>query len=67
MPVPSRGRACAAPSALTGCPWREVGELEGLVRAKRRRKLPVVLTREEVKSVLAQLQGADYLDRKSVV
>jgi integrase len=28
---------------------KEVGELEGLVRAKRRRKLPVVLTVEEVK------------------
>jgi integron integrase len=40
---------------------REVGELEGLVRAKRRRKLPVVLTREEVKAVLAQLHGVDYL------
>jgi len=32
---------------------RDVGKLEGLVRAKRRRKLPVVLTREEVKSILA--------------
>lgn len=40
---------------------REVGDLEGLVRAKRRRKLPVVLTREEVKSILSHLQGRDHL------
>jgi integron integrase len=40
---------------------REVGELEGLVRARRRRKLPVVLTQEEVKSILARLQGDDRL------
>ncbi len=40
---------------------REVGELEGLVRARRRRKLPVVLTQEEVKSVLSHLQGDDRL------
>jgi len=40
---------------------REVGELKGLIRARRRRKLPVVLTREEVKSVLARLQGSDHL------
>ena len=40
---------------------REVGELEGLVRARRRRKLPVVLTQEEVKSVLSHLQGVDRL------
>jgi integron integrase len=40
---------------------REVGELEGLVRARRRRKLPVVLTQEEVKSVLSRLQGDDRL------
>jgi integron integrase len=40
---------------------REVGELEGLVRARRRRKLPVVLTREEVKSALSHIQGLDHL------
>ncbi len=40
---------------------RDVGELEGLVRAKRRRKLPVVLTQEEVRSVLSRLQGDDRL------
>jgi integron integrase len=38
---------------------REIGELEGLVRAKRRRKLPGVLTAEEVKRILVRLEGGD--------
>jgi site-specific recombinase XerD len=36
---------------------REVGELGDVVRARSSRRLPVVLTREEVKAVLAQLTG----------
>lgn len=41
---------------------RDVGELEGLVRAKRRRKLPVVLSVEEVKRILAACpQGTERL------
>lgn len=40
---------------------REVGELEGLIRARRKRKLPVVLTREEVRIVLAGLEDLDRL------
>ena len=40
---------------------REVGELEGLVRAKRRRHLPVVLTREEVRAILLHLKGVNHL------
>jgi hypothetical protein len=32
-----------------------------LIQAKRRRKLPVVLTPEEVKGILAQIQGTDRL------
>ncbi len=40
---------------------REVGELEGLVRAKRRRRLPVVLTAEEVKRILANVEGVERL------
>jgi integron integrase len=36
---------------------REVGELGGVVRARRRRRLPVVLSREEVKAVLANMTG----------
>jgi integrase len=37
------------------------GELEGLVRARRRRKLPVVLSPEEVKAVFSHLAGVDRL------
>ncbi len=37
-------------------PW-----LDGVVRAKRPRRLPVVLTREEVRRLLAQMQGRDWL------
>ena len=40
---------------------KQVGELEGLIRAKRRRRLPVVLTREEVRRVLAQVDGTERL------
>jgi integrase len=40
---------------------KPVGELEGLIRAKRRRRLPVVLTREEVRRVLAQVEGTEHL------
>ena len=36
---------------------REVGELTDLVRALKPKRLPVVLTRDEVKAVLAQLDG----------
>lgn len=39
----------------------DVGELEGLVRARRRRHLPVVLTRDEVRQVLSYLEGTDRL------
>lgn len=37
-------------------PW-----MDGVVRAKRPRRLPVVLTRDEVRRLLAQLQGRDWL------
>ncbi len=40
---------------------REVGELTELVRARKQRRLPVVLTRDEVKAVLAQLDGDAWL------
>jgi integron integrase len=39
----------------------EVGWLDGLVRAKRRPRLPVVLSREEVRTLLAQLDGVHRL------
>jgi integron integrase len=37
-------------------PW-----VEDVVRAKRTRRVPVVLTREEVRRLLAQLEGRDWL------
>jgi integron integrase len=40
---------------------REVGELDGLVRARKPRRLPVVLTRDETRAVLARLEGDRWL------
>ncbi len=40
---------------------RQVGELGGVIRARRERHLPVVLTRDEVKAVLAELDGDAWL------
>lgn len=40
---------------------RKIGELETLVRAKRPRNLPVVLSRNEVVALLAQLKGTHCL------
>jgi integron integrase len=40
---------------------RELGELDGLIRARRRRRLPVVLSRDEVKSLFARLEGVEHL------
>jgi len=40
---------------------REVAALEDIVRAKRPRRLPVVLTKEEVRAVLAAMEGTPRL------
>lgn len=40
---------------------RELGQLEGFVRAKRPRHLPVVLSRNEVSALLEQMQGTQHL------
>ena len=40
---------------------KPLGEIEGLIRVKRRRKLPVVLTPEEVQRILNELQGTERL------
>jgi integron integrase len=40
---------------------KEVAWLEGVVRAKAPRRLPVVLTREEVKRILSNLHGQQHL------
>jgi integron integrase len=40
---------------------RQVGELGELVRARKSRRLPVVLTRDEVRALLAELEGEPWL------
>lgn len=40
---------------------REVGDLGGVIRARKPKRLPVVMTREEVKIVLANLSGDKWL------
>ncbi len=40
---------------------KEIGYVNGVVRAKRPRRLPVVLTREEVKTLLSHLDGTNRL------
>jgi len=38
---------------------KEIGYVNGVVRAKRPTRLPVVLTRQEVKAILALLDGPE--------
>jgi integrase len=38
-----------------------IGHVNGVIRAKKTRRLPVVLTKEEVKTVLGRLGGAPWL------
>ena len=40
---------------------KEIGYVNGVVRAKQSHRLPVVLTREEVKTLLRQLNGTAWL------
>ena len=40
---------------------KEIGYIAGIVRAKRPNRLPVVLTRQEVKTVLSLLCGTDWI------
>ena len=40
---------------------RPLGRMEGVVRARRPRRLPVVLTRDEVLRVLSRLDGESWL------
>ena len=40
---------------------REIGDLSEVVRARKPERLPVVMTREEVKAVLANLSGDKWL------
>jgi len=39
----------------------EIGYVNGVVRAKKPRRLPVVLTKEEVKQILTRLSGTPWL------
>src|SRR4029077_20078961 len=39
---------------------KEIGYVDGVIRAKRPHRLPVVLTRQEVKSILAVLDHSDW-------
>jgi integron integrase len=40
---------------------KEIGYVNGIVRAKRPHRLPVVLTRQEVRSILGCLNGSDWI------
>jgi integrase len=40
---------------------RPLGEIHGIVRAKKKEKIPVVLTRQEVASLLSKLNGIYWL------
>ena len=40
---------------------KEIGYVNGVIRAKKPRRLPVVLTKEEVKAVLSRLSGTTWL------
>jgi site-specific recombinase XerD len=38
---------------------KNIGYVDGVVRAKRPPRLPTVLTRDEIKAILSQLQGVE--------
>jgi len=40
---------------------REIGELGEVIRARKPKRLPAVLTREEVKAAIGQLKGDKWL------
>lgn len=40
---------------------KDIGYVDGVVRAKRPHRLPVVLTRQEVRSILGRLEGSDWI------
>lgn len=41
--------------------YKEIGYVNGAVQAKRPKRLPVVLTRQAVRSILGHLQGLDWI------
>ncbi len=40
---------------------REIGDLDEVIRARRPRRLPVVMTREETKAVISQIEGTKWI------
>jgi integrase len=40
---------------------KNIGYVDGVVRAKKPRRLPVILTKDEVKNILARLSGTQWL------
>jgi integron integrase len=40
---------------------KEIGYVNGVIRAKRPHRLPVVLTRQEIRSILGCLEGSDWV------
>jgi hypothetical protein len=40
---------------------REIGDFGEVIRARKAKRLPVVMTREEAKAVLSQLNGDKWL------
>jgi len=40
---------------------KDIGYVNGVVRARRPKRLPVVLTRQELRSILGQLRGLDWI------
>ncbi|MBI1746124.1 MAG: integron integrase [Acidobacteria bacterium] len=68
LAVKERVSASTQNQALSALPFlyrhvlgREVGDLGQVVRARRPNRLPVVMTRAEVKAVLTRLQGDQWL------
>src|SRR3990167_7444185 len=59
--VQSKKSFCAGLAGKETGGHRKIGLIEGVVRAKRPRRLPVVLTKEEVGRLLACLEGAPWL------
>jgi len=40
---------------------KQIGFVDGVLRAKRPHRLPVVLTRQEIRSIFERLEGVDWI------
>lgn len=68
LAIKDRVSASTQNQALSALPFlyrhvigREVGDLGEVIRARKPKRLPVVMTRDEVKAALAQLSGDKWL------